>query len=72
MKYLVIDERLVDTFTTEFETKKEALAEAEWKWNRLTEIEKKNHVKAFYVLESVNPDEEAEDHFDGNPIKIYK
>lgn len=21
-----------------------------------------------YVLESINPDEEAEDHFDGNPI----
>ena len=32
----------------------------------LTDKEKKNYYS--YVLETVNPDEDAEDHYDGNPV----
>ena len=30
------------------------------------------YTERFYVLESVNPDEDADDHFDGNPIFTLK
>lgn len=52
-------------------TTKKALAWAEYSWGMLTDREKKERT-AFYVLESVNPDEDAEDHFDGDPIKVFK
>lgn len=70
MKYLVIDEKGMDTFVKEFETKEEAIQEADAEFERLTAYDKKQR-NAFYVLESVNPDEEADDHFDGDIIKDY-
>lgn len=70
MKYLVIEEYNTDGTVEEFETKEEALTYAEEMWNSTFESDKKR-MKAFYVLESVNPDEEAPDHYDGNQIKKY-
>lgn len=70
MKYIVIDERrndgTGDTFTEEHEVLKEAIEDAENQWNHLTASEKKK--RTIYVLESVNPDEEAADHLDGTPL----
>ena len=71
MKYIVIDERKNDFFTEEFESKDEAIKTAKSDWDRRTEHDKKRTV-AYYVLESVNPDEDADDHFDGNPILVLK
>lgn len=71
MKYIVVDELKNDMFTEEFEIKEEAIKAADEDWHRLTESDKKRRI-AFYVLESSNPDEEAEDHFDGDIIKSYK
>lgn len=71
MKYIIIDERKNDFFTEEFEDRDEAINTAEYDWDRRTEYDKK-HTDRFYVLESVNPDEDADDHFDGNPILVLK
>lgn len=71
MKYIVVDELKNDMFTEEFETKEEAVKAADEEWDRLTESDK-NRRTSYYVLESSNPDEEAEDHFDGDIIKSYK
>lgn len=71
MKYVIIDNKNGDLFSTEHETKEQALACAEEKWSHLTEKEKKDR-ESFFVLESENPDEEAENHFDGDVIKKYK
>lgn len=71
MKYILIDETKTDIFTKEFDTELGALAAAKYEWEHLTESEKKDRV-AFYVLKSVNPDEEAENHFDGDVVKDYK
>lgn len=66
MKYVVVDIKDGDIFSTEMENASEAIKEAKRQWGYLTNRERKN--RTFYVLESVNPDEDAEDHFDGNVI----
>ena len=69
MKYIVIDEQrngCGDTFTKEFEKKEDAIKEAKDQWYYLTASEKKKRI--VYALESVNPDEDAPDHFDGNYV----
>ena len=72
MKYIVFDERKNgQIFTEEFESKEEAIEFAEYDWDRRTSHDKKN-TTAFYVLESANPDEDAEDHFDGDIIRTFK
>lgn len=70
MKYVVVDGRRGDEYTTEWNTLEEALSDAEGQWYLLSDYDKK-HTDYFYVLESANPDEEAENHLDGNPIKVY-
>lgn len=67
MKYVILDERNNDLFTSEFDTKEEATKEARKQFEYLTDSEKTKLV-SFCVIESVNPDEEAPDHFDGNII----
>lgn len=59
-----------DEFTKEFDTKEEAINFADNIWNHLSNYDKK-HREAFYVLETTNPDEDAENHFDGDIIKEY-
>jgi len=72
MKFIVVDERNCDMFTSEHANKEDALKDAEYQWNHLTDNEKKSHVVHFYVLESENPNEDAENHLDGSYIKQYK
>lgn len=70
MRYVVVDTKDGDMFTSECGTLEEATAEAEKQFACLTEADKKKRA-AFYVLESVNPDEEAEDHLDGEIVKRF-
>jgi deoxyribodipyrimidine photolyase len=72
MKYIVIDERKTGIiFMEEFDDKDEAINSAKYNWNRRTEHDKKR-TERFYVLESVNTDEDADDHFDGDIIRTFK
>lgn len=69
MKYIVIDARKIgtgDTFITEHETAADAIQEAQKQWDHLTTPERRK--RKIYVLESVNPEEDAHDHYDGNLI----
>ncbi len=69
MKYIVEDERrdlTGDVFTQEFNNKDEAINAAQKQWDHLTGREQAQ--RRVYVLESINPDEEAQDHYDGNII----
>ena len=70
MRYIVIDERKNDFFTEEFEDRDEAIKTAEYDWDRRTEYDKKR-TEAYYVLESVNPDEDADNHFNGNIVVAF-
>lgn len=70
MKYVVVDATKSDWFTSEFDNKEDAIKEADYQFDRLTEFDKKKR-ENFYVLESANPDEDADNHFDGNVVKQY-
>ena len=73
MKYIIFDERDNGNYLTEeYDNKEEAIREADKEWDKYTTDEEKRHTVAFYVLESANPDEDATNHFDGNPVKEYK
>lgn len=67
MKYIVIDRKGGDIFCDEYDSLIEAIEAARNEWNRLSDYDKK-HRDEFIVLESANPDEDAEDHFDGDPV----
>ncbi len=71
MKYIIMDFKDGDFFTDEFNSKEEALQEAGEQWEQLDKYDQQ-HRTAFYVLESVNPDEDAPDHYDGEIIKRWK
>lgn len=71
MKYIIIDIKKGDVFAEKFNSKEEALKRSDVEWNKLSRYDQKQR-EAFYVLETINPDEEAENHFDGNIIKEYK
>lgn len=69
MKYIVMDERkdgTGDLFNDEYATVEEAIKAAKWKWSYLTSREKKE--RKIIVLDSIDPDEESEHHFDGDVI----
>ena len=72
-KYILMDETINngDVFTQEFNDVTKAIETGNKEWAIMTAHDK-NHTSAFYVLESVNPDENADDHFDGNYVKIWK
>lgn len=72
MKYILFDKRDDgQIFTEEFENKEEAIRRADITWERYITDNEKRHIVEFYVLESINPDEDAEDHWDGNYVKLY-
>lgn len=72
MRYVLMDVRKNDEiFVEEFDDLDAAIAKGQKDWDSLTEKEKKN-VESFYVLESVNPDETADNHYDGDPVKEWK
>ena len=65
-KYIVIHDINGDSFTTGFDKVEDAIADAQTQWRYLTRNEKKkSHI---YVLESANPDVEADNHLDGNIV----
>ena len=70
MKYIIIDVKKGDMFNKEFDNKAEALKQAEIDFAYLTDYDKKQR-SDFYVLESANPDEEAENHYDGEVVKRW-
>lgn len=69
MKYLVVYATRGDEFVEEFDYKEEAFKNADYQWYHLTRSEKRDC--KLYVLESVNPDEEAENHMDGDVLREY-
>lgn len=71
MKYIIMDFKDGDFFADEFDSKDEALREAEEQWEQLTKRDRERR-EAFYVLESINPDEDAPDHYDGDIVKRWK
>lgn len=71
MKYIIVDIKDGDRFTSEFVSLADAEKEFKKQWNMLSDSGKKRR-DAFYLLESVNPDPESANHFDGNVIKEYK
>lgn len=52
--------------TTESNNKEELIQLCKNDWAHLSYYDRKR--QHAYVLESVNPDEDAEDHYDGNPV----
>lgn len=74
MKYLVVDNQMQYGATEEikeFEILEDAMEYAEHSWNCMSDNDKK-YTTAYYVLESVNPDEESDNHYDGDIIKRWK
>ena len=74
MKYIVMmeyDNKLIDTVLRETDSELEAVEEAFYTWYHLTGNEWE-HTEYLVVLESYNPDENAEDHYDGDVIVDFK
>lgn len=73
MKYIVCDvpkDGWGDGFAEEFENREAAVTKAKRDWGYLTRTEQMK--RRIFVLESVNPDVEAEDHFDGDIVWAAK
>lgn len=70
-KYIYITGKMGSEWVEEFETLEEAKKAADYEWDHMTGWDKKT-LEYAYILESVNPDPDAPDHFDGDPVKIYK
>lgn len=71
MKFVVYEEKNGDAFTREFATAEEAIKAAQYDWDALSNHDKKSYDE-FFVLETINPDEDAENHYDGNIVKDIK
>lgn len=72
MKYVLIDQiKNGDCFTNEFGTKEEAIKGGELAFQCMSEFDK-NRREEFLVLEAANPDEDAENHLDGDIVKRWK
>lgn len=68
MKYVLIDMlKNGDMFNKEFNEKAAAISAAQNTWSSLTEHDRKRR-ESFYVIESINPDAQSADHFDGDII----
>lgn len=71
MKYIVMDYREGELFTEEFDSAEEAIESAEYDWEHLTDKEMSER-EEFFILKSINPDEEAENHLDGDVVRRWK
>ena len=71
MRYIVVDYNDGDLFTEEFATAEEAIESAEYGWEHLTDKERQTR-ESFFVLESINPDADAENHLDGDVARRWK
>jgi len=68
MRFILIDQILNgDMFNKEFATEEEAVLKAKSEWETFSDSDKERR-ESFYVIESVNPNEKAEDHFDGDIV----
>ena len=67
MKYIVIDQTKTDWFTKEYNDRNAAIQACKDGFDRLTESDKRKR-EDYYVLESINPDEDADNHFDGTIV----
>lgn len=73
MKYIIIDDRKDgQMFAEEYDNKEEAIQAADKEWQYYLTADEKKRMAAYFVLESENPSEDADNHFDGNPVKVYK
>lgn len=69
MKYIVVEEHRSgawDIYNDEFDNKVDAVKKAKYIWDHLTYTERKSRM--VYVIESINPDEESENHLDGGIV----
>lgn len=72
MKYIFVREfNNGDEYIKEFDSKEEAVKFGDQDWHHTTDSERRK-CKYCYVLESDNPDEDDENHFDGNPVFTWK
>ena len=71
MKYVVMDVRKTDLFVNEFNNKVEAIKYAKDDFEHMHKLDQKS-CRQYYVLESINPDEDSENHYDGNIILSLK
>ena len=60
-----------ELFVQENRTKREAISVAKKAWESLSEYDKSIRDN-FYVIESINPDEESVNHLDGNLVIAFK
>lgn len=68
MKYVLIDcLKDGDMFTEEFDSRMDAHHSASSTWDSLSDYDKKRR-ESFYVIESADPNEESESHFDGDVL----
>ena len=71
MKYLVIENKKCDEFVHEFDSREEAIKYAKDDFEHMHKLDQKS-CRQYYVLESINPDEDSENHYDGNIILSLK
>lgn len=68
MKYILIDTcDSGDEFVREFDNREQAIRATHGDWEQLSDFDKR-HRTAFSLIESVDPDEDSERHFDGDVI----
>ena len=60
-----------ELFVQEFGTQRAAISAAKKAWESLSEYDKSIRDN-FYVIESINPDEESVNHLDGNMVIAFK
>jgi len=71
MKYLVNDIKKTGLFVNEFDNKEEAIKYAKYDFDHMSKTDQEASSE-YYVLESVNSDEDAENHYDGDVIYRLK
>lgn len=72
MRYVLIDSTANgDTWTKEFNDIVEALRTAEYDWSSMSDYDKKK-CDEFMVIDSVNENEEADNHLDGRVVVTWK
>ena len=71
MKYLVNDIKKTGWFVNEFDSKEEAIKYAKYDFGHMSKTDQEASSE-YYVLESVNPDEDSENHYDGDVIYRLK
>ena len=72
MQYIYMREDNGDEVTKEFETQQEAISYGDLDWNKHLTDREREKAEFAYVIESKNPDEDADDHEDGDFVKVWK